>query len=133
MNPWMKKLTIATGALLMAFSAWALDVNRATAEQLQEIKGIGPVMAKRIVKERSKGKFTSWQDLQERVSGVADGKSKQFSKSGLTVGKATYQGISASTPKTKDRKTKDRKKAASLPAQQKKQKKQKKAGSTTAQ
>lgn len=119
MNPWMKKLTVATGALLMAFSAWALDVNRATAQQLQEIKGIGPVMAERIVKERKKGDFTSWQDLQDRVSGVADGKSKQFSKSGLTVGKATYQGISASTPA---KKMKDRKKAEKPAAQQKKPK-----------
>lgn len=126
MNPWIKKLTVATGALLMAFSAWALDVNRATAEQLQEIKGIGPVMAERIVKERKKGDFTSWQDLQERVNGVADGKSKQFSKAGLTVGKATYQGIGASKPvdkKAKVTKTKDQKKAEKPAAQQKKPKK----------
>lgn len=95
MKSWTKQLIIAAGTLMMAFSAWALDVNRATAQELQEIKGIGPVMAERIIKERKKGEFASWQDLQERVNGVADGKSKQFSKAGLTVGKATYQGISA--------------------------------------
>lgn len=95
MKSWTKQLIIAAGTLMMAFSAWALDVNRATAQELQEIKGIGPVMAERIIKERKKGEFASWQDLQERVNGVADGKSKQFSKAGLTVGKATYQGINA--------------------------------------
>lgn len=95
MKSWMKHLIVAAGTLMMAFSAWAVDVNRATVQELQEVKGIGPVMAERIVKERSKGKFASWQDLQDRVSGVADGKSKQFSQSGLTVGTSTYKGIRA--------------------------------------
>lgn len=95
MFAWLKRFVLVLGIVTMGASAWAVDVNSATATQLQEIKGIGPVVAERIVKERSKGKFASWADLQDRVKGIADGKSKQFSKAGLTVGKASYKGLKA--------------------------------------
>ncbi len=52
-------------------SAWAVDVNRASLEELEQIKGVGPAIAQRIVAERkSGGNFKNLDDLQARVSGV---------------------------------------------------------------
>jgi competence ComEA-like helix-hairpin-helix protein len=41
-----------------------LDVNSATAEQLMQLDGIGPITAQRIVEERQKKPFVSIDDLQ---------------------------------------------------------------------
>lgn len=47
-----------------------LDINRATAEELDDLKGIGPAKAKAIVEDRDKnGRFTSVDDLR-RVKGI---------------------------------------------------------------
>ena len=43
---------------------WRLDLNAATAEQLQELEGIGPVLAERIVAYRdTHGAFTDVEQL----------------------------------------------------------------------
>jgi len=47
----------------------ALDVNRAGAEDLETLPGIGPALAERIVRERSVRPFRSVEDL-ERVPGI---------------------------------------------------------------
>jgi competence protein ComEA len=47
----------------------AIDINRATAEELQRLPGIGPKLAQRIVEERGKGPFKSAEDLR-RVPGI---------------------------------------------------------------
>ena len=46
-----------------------VDVNRATAEQLQKLPGIGPTLAKRIIAERQKKPFGSVDELR-RVRGI---------------------------------------------------------------
>ncbi|MFP5308933.1 MAG: ComEA family DNA-binding protein [Actinomycetes bacterium] len=49
-----------------------LDVNRATAAELEQLPGIGPVLAQRIVDSRtSDGPFTAVGDLR-RVSGIGE-------------------------------------------------------------
>jgi len=75
--------------LFYATSALALDVNRASVADLQNVKGVGPVIAKRIASERKKTKFKSLADLQERVPGVGPQIAANLSKgSGLPRGKA---------------------------------------------
>lgn len=46
-----------------------IDINRASAEELQRLPGIGPKLSQRLVEERSKGPFRSAEDLR-RVSGI---------------------------------------------------------------
>jgi competence protein ComEA len=50
-----------------------LNINQATAEELEALPGIGPVLAARIVQDReANGPFASVEDL-ERVDGIGDG------------------------------------------------------------
>ena len=49
-----------------------LDLNRATAEQLDELKGIGPAKAQAIVEERENGGFFSSVDDLQRVKGIGE-------------------------------------------------------------
>jgi competence protein ComEA len=54
-----------------------IDLNRATAEQLEEIPGIGPALARRIVEFRDKeGPFRRIEDLM-KVRGIGE---KSFQK-----------------------------------------------------
>lgn len=69
--------------------AQALDLNDATAQQLEGIRGIGPRTAQTIVSERDRaGKFESLQDLADRVRGISPKKAEALGAAGLTVGTA---------------------------------------------
>lgn len=69
--------------------AQALDLNDATAQQLEAIRGIGPRTAQTIVSERDRaGKFESLQDLADRVRGISPKKAEALGAAGLTVGAA---------------------------------------------
>ena len=75
-----------TGLLLAPAIVLAVDINTATAEQLQEIKGIGPKMARTIIEERQRGgRFESMTDVSERVKGVGPKKAAAFKAAGLAV------------------------------------------------
>ena len=54
-----------------ASSSGLLNINQATSEQLQQLPGIGPVFAERIIKERTSQPFSTVEDL-KRVSGIAE-------------------------------------------------------------
>jgi competence protein ComEA len=82
----MLKKILAILAMLYAAAAFAaVDVNKATAAELDGIKGIGPVMSKRILDERKKGEFKNWDDLMGRVKGIAPISAAKYSAAGLTV------------------------------------------------
>ena len=61
-------LVLATTTL---FGMSLSQVNSASKAELMEINGIGDVKAAAIIKERRKGKFKSFQDLQ-RVEGIGE-------------------------------------------------------------
>ena len=94
-----KKFLAFFAAMYMAVSFAAVDVNKATAAELDGIKGIGPGISTKIVNERKKGTFKDWNDFISRVKGVGEGNAAKFSAEGLTVGGAAYKGVAASAKK----------------------------------
>lgn len=66
--------------------ALAINVNSATVEQLQAVRGIGPKTAQIIVDERQRaGPYASFDDLSIRVKGIGPKKAATMQASGLTV------------------------------------------------
>ena len=67
----IKKRGIRTGMIRNRFP---VDINHATSKELEVLPGIGPVLAQRIIEERSRvGKFSSPEDLL-KVSGIGQKK-----------------------------------------------------------
>ena len=98
-----KKLLAFFAAMTVAVAFAAVDVNKATPAELDGIKGIGPAISGKIVDERKKGNFKSWEDFIERVKGVGEGNAAKFSAEGLTVGGAGYKGAAAAPAKKDDK------------------------------
>ena len=77
--------------------AHAVDVNSATQAQLQGVRGLGPKTAQFIIEERSRGgRYSSFEDLSDRVKGVGPKKAAALQASGLTIGSA--DGIKTAAP-----------------------------------
>ena len=104
----MLKKILAIMAMLYAAACFAaVDVNKATAAELDSIKGIGPAISSKILDERKKGNFKDWNDLVDRVKGVGENNAVKFSAEGLTVNGSTFKGAAAAPAAAK----KDEKKA----------------------
>jgi len=101
-----RALRRALGALLMmaglgfaAAPAHAVDVNAASAQQLEGVRGIGPRTAEIIVRERERGgKFESLDDLAERVRGIGMKKAQALQAAGLQIGQAGAPAAAAAAP-----------------------------------
>lgn len=87
----LKKILAFVVMLYAAASFAAVDVNQAKAADLDGIKGIGPATSKRILDERKKGHFKSWDDFMARVSGIKQAKAAKLSEAGLTVNGEAYK------------------------------------------
>lgn len=90
--------TALIAALFAAAAFAAVDVNKASQAELESVKGIGPSIAGKILDERKKGGFKSWDDMVERVKGVGEGNAAKFSEAGLTVNGQGYKGAPAAKP-----------------------------------
>ena len=92
----LKKLfsvMVLTLSLVWAASAAAaVDVNKASAAELDSIKGIGPSLSGKILDERKKAAFKDWPDFIARVKGMGDKNATKFSREGLTVNGASLKG-----------------------------------------
>lgn len=102
------------GLLMMAFNAFAVvNVNTATPEQLDEIKGIGPAKAKAIVDYRTKnGPFKTVDDV-GNVPGIGHGPFLEKIKGELSVSgeKAAKADTKATAKAEKDAKAAEAKAA----------------------
>jgi competence protein ComEA len=94
----IKRLMAALMAMLAATAFAAVDVNKATAADLDGIKGIGPGISAKILDERKKG--------------IGEGNAAKFSAEGMTVNGSAFKGVAAApTAKKEDKPT-----AAAAPA-----------------
>lgn len=101
----MLKKILAVLLMLYAFAAFAaVDVNKATAAELDAIKGIGPSISGKIIDERKKGTYKDWNDFIVRVKGVGEGNAAKFSAEGLTVNGAAYKSATAKADAKADKK-----------------------------
>ena len=113
----MLKKILALVAMLYAAACFAaVDVNKATAAELDSIKGIGPGISAKILDERKKGNFKDWTDLIDRVKGLGEGNAAKFSTEGLTVNGAAFKGAAAAAATKKDEKKAETKATAKTDA-----------------
>lgn len=102
----IKNGLLATLALCAGLAFAAPEVNKASAAELDSVKGIGPSLSSRILDERKKGDFKNWADLRARVKGIGDKTAVKFSAEGLTVNgegysaPATAKAATAAKPKS---------------------------------
>ncbi|NML46576.1 helix-hairpin-helix domain-containing protein [Ramlibacter sp. G-1-2-2] len=112
----LKKILAVLAMLYAAASFAAVDVNKATAAELDGVKGIGPSISKTIVDERKKGgDFKSWEDFISRTKGIGETKATSLSKEGLTVNGAEFKKATAKAEK-KEAKKDEKTAAAAKPA-----------------
>jgi competence protein ComEA len=81
----LKKILLIISLLYAAAAFAAVDVNKATAAELDGIKGIGPSLSTKILDERKNSNFKDWSDFIARVGGVGEKTAAKFSSEGLTV------------------------------------------------
>ena len=94
----LKKILVLLSLLYAAFAFAAVDANTASAADLDSVKGIGPGMSSRIIKDRPKSEFKDWADFISRVKGVGEKNAAKFSAAGLTVNGAAYTAAAAASP-----------------------------------
>jgi DNA polymerase III alpha subunit (gram-positive type) len=88
-------------ALLISAGANALEINQANRAQLEQLDGIGVVLADKMLKERSQAPFAGWTDLRKRVKGISGKRVQQWQSSGVTVN-GERGSFTAVAPKAKD-------------------------------
>ena len=92
----MIKKTVAALLAFFVVTCWAaVDVNTATAADLDSIKGIGPGTSGKMMEERKASPFKNWADLVQRVPGIGDKRASKLSAEGLTVNGEAYKTGSA--------------------------------------
>ncbi len=94
----LKKLLMLLTFLYAAMSFAAVDVNQASAADLDGIKGIGPVISGKILDERKKGAFKDWSDFISRINGMGEKNAAKFSAQGMTINGSAYSGAPAPAP-----------------------------------
>jgi len=114
-----KKILAVLAMLYAAASFAAVDVNKASAAELDSIKGIGPGISAKILDERKKGSFKDWNDFITRVQGVGETNAAKFSAEGLTVNGSAFKGAAAAQ-KDEKKAAKDEKKEAKAAAKDEK-------------
>jgi competence protein ComEA len=72
-------------AIAVVPQTFAESINRASQETLQNIKGVGPSKAKKIITERERGgNFQDASDLRQRVKGIGEKTIGKLGQAGIT-------------------------------------------------
>lgn len=92
----MFKHLLALGlAFFSALAMAAVDVNSASAADLDSIKGVGPATSEKILEARKAGAFKDWSDLMARVKGIGAARAAKLSSQGLSVNGKAFEGAPA--------------------------------------
>lgn len=98
----MIKKTVTALLAFFAVACWAaVDVNTATAADLDSVKGIGPGTSSKMLEARKASPFKNWADLVDRVPGIGDKRASKLSADGLTVNGEAYKPGSTASPTEK--------------------------------
>ncbi|WP_302172678.1 helix-hairpin-helix domain-containing protein [uncultured Hydrogenophaga sp.] len=102
----MRKFLISALLSIASLSCLAgVDVNKASAADLDSIKGVGPGTSTKIIEARKTAPFKDWSDLVKRVPGIAEKRAVQLSAQGLTVnGESFKPAYTQAVAKPADRK-----------------------------
>ncbi|MBQ0936872.1 helix-hairpin-helix domain-containing protein [Ideonella paludis] len=61
------------------------ELNLANQAELEQVAGLGPQWAERLLQARSQGLFVDWADAQRRIKGLGPAKAKRLSDHGLRI------------------------------------------------
>lgn len=76
--------------LTLAAPAWALEMNQASAAELDGLRGVGPGLSTPMLEERAKVPFRDWADLMARIKGLGPRNAARLSEQGLRVNGQAY-------------------------------------------
>ncbi len=82
------------GAVLwwaLALPAQALEINQASAAELDGLRGVGPGLSTPMLEERAKAPFKDWADLMARIKGIGSRNAARLSDQGLRVNGQAYE------------------------------------------
>lgn len=98
----LKKSLLGALVALCAASAFAgVELNKADQAALESVRGLGPSLSGKLLEERKKGPYKSWDDLIERVRGVGPASAARLSSAGLTINDSPYAAGGKPAPTAK--------------------------------
>lgn len=87
----MRRAAIGTALwAALALPAQALEVNQASAAELDSLRGVGPGLSTPMLDERAKAPFKDWADLMARIKGLGPRNAARLSEQGLRVNGQAY-------------------------------------------
>jgi competence protein ComEA len=94
-------MTLMLGLVMVAFNAFAaVNINTASQEQLETLKGVGPAKARAIIDYRTKnGPFKKIEDL-DKVQGIGEGLMKNLKSEITLTGATTVKADTKASPKS---------------------------------
>ena len=92
------QLSLLAICVFLPWPSWAMDLNTASSDALQSLRGVGPRMAERILAERDRSPFVSLEDLAQRVRGVGPATVERLRAQGLTIGDGRHRPTPSQAP-----------------------------------
>jgi competence protein ComEA len=62
-----------------------VEINTANQAELEQVRGIGPDLSKRILESRRQARFANWADFMQRLAGVGPVRALKLSQAGLVI------------------------------------------------
>ena len=81
----MRALLAGVAGCFSVNCVMAQEINTATRAELERLAGLGVTMAERVLSERERAPFTSWDDLERRVKGMKGARVRRLQAQGATV------------------------------------------------